>query len=51
MASGPNTVALAAADFGDSSELVERPMMEVETGAQYKGQWLGQQKHGQGVLT
>merc|ERR1719162_2279976 len=51
MAGGPNTVALAEADFGNSSELAERSVMDVEAGAQYKGQWLGQQKHGKGILT
>eukprot|EP00435_Cladocopium_sp_Y103_P023857 s121_g5.t2 len=32
-------------------ELVERPETEVEAGAKYKGQWLGSQCHGKGVLT
>eukprot|EP00434_Breviolum_minutum_P042836 symbB.v1.2.038145.t1/scaffold5837.1/size23234/4 len=35
----------------EEGDLVERPETEVEAGAKYKGQWLGSQCHGKGVLT
>eukprot|EP00439_Symbiodinium_sp_Y106_P073380 s205_g13.t2 len=34
-----------------ASELVQKPEVEVEGGARYKGQWKGNMRHGHGVLT
>eukprot|EP00913_Durusdinium_trenchii_P024990 g23455.t2 len=33
------------------ADLVEKPEMEVEGGARYKGQWRGNMRHGHGILT
>lgn len=36
---------------GEQEELMESPEVELEGGARYKGQWLGDERHGKGVLT
>merc|ERR1719199_1034041 len=40
-----------SAKMANGSELEERPASKVEAGATYTGQWLGNLRHGQGVLT
>mmetsp|Transcript_84527 Transcript_84527/g.236601 ORF Transcript_84527/g.236601 Transcript_84527/m.236601 type:complete len:383 (-) Transcript_84527:152-1300(-) len=36
---------------GGEGQLVERPEVEIEGGARYRGQWLNMRRHGRGVLT
>lgn len=48
VAPAPQIAKLEGAKFAD---LVEKPEMEVEGGARYKGQWRGNMRHGHGVLT
>eukprot|EP00446_Apocalathium_sp_SHHI-4_P084371 CAMPEP_0177497522 /NCGR_PEP_ID=MMETSP0369-20130122/35091_1 /TAXON_ID=447022 ORGANISM="Scrippsiella hangoei-like, Strain SHHI-4" /NCGR_SAMPLE_ID=MMETSP0369 /ASSEMBLY_ACC=CAM_ASM_000364 /LENGTH=464 /DNA_ID=CAMNT_0018974677 /DNA_START=9 /DNA_END=1403 /DNA_ORIENTATION=- len=35
---------------GEQEDLVECPEMEIENGARYVGQWLGDERHGRGIL-